>query len=65
MICLTQKQKNSEIIGFSLLPSSTTNLQPLDYAIWAVLEYKKNATFHQNIGSFKTAIEEKWKKMSE
>ena len=31
----------------------------LDYAIWGVLENKTNATSHPNIGSRKTAIEEK------
>ena len=41
------------------------DLDPLDYAIWGVLESKTNATSHWNIGSLKTAIEEKWNKMSE
>ena len=34
------------------------NLNPLNYAIWGVLENKTNATSHPNIGSHKTAIEE-------
>ena len=33
--------------------------------MWGVLEDKTNATFHRNIGSLKTAIEEEWNKMSE
>ena len=37
----------------------------LDYAIWGVLEYKTNATSHQNISSLKTAIEEVWNQRSE
>ena len=41
------------------------DLNPLDYTIWDVLEDKTNATSHPNIGSFKTAIEEEWNKMSE
>ena len=32
--------------------------KPLDYAIGGVLENQTNATFHQNIGSLKTVIEE-------
>ena len=36
------------------------NLNPLDYAIWGVLENNTNATSHLNIDSLKTAIEEKW-----
>ena len=38
---------------------------PLDYAIWGVLENKTNATSYPNIGSLKTAIEEEWNEMSE
>ena len=42
------------------------DLNPLDNAIWGVLETKTNATSHPNIGSFnKTAIEEEWNKISE
>ena len=38
---------------------------PLDYAIWDVLENKTNATSQPNIDSLKTAIEGEWNKMSE
>ena len=38
---------------------------PLDYAIWGLLENNTNATSHSNIGSLNTAIEEEWNKMSE
>ena len=67
MICLTAKpsQKNSEIIGISLRPPSSPDFNPLDYAIRDVLENKTNAISHLNTGSLKTAIEEKWNKMSE
>ena len=41
------------------------DLNPLYYAIWGVLENKTNVTSNPNIGSFKTAIEEEWNKMSE
>ena len=42
------------------------DLKPLlDYALWGVLENKTNTTSHPNIGSFKTAIEKEWNKMSE
>ena len=40
-------------------------LNPLDYTVWGVLENKTNATSHSNMGSFKTANEEEWNKMSE
>ena len=41
------------------------NLNPLDYALWDVLENKTNATSHSNIGSLKTANKEEWNKMFE
>ena len=48
-----------------LWPPSNSDHNPLDYAIWGILENKTNATFHPNFGSLKTAIEEEWNKMSE
>ena len=67
MICLTPKpsQKYLEIIGVSLWHPSSPDLNPLNYAIWGVLENKTRATSYPNIGSPKTAIEEEWNKMSE
>ena len=41
------------------------DLNPIDYAIFGVLEKKTNASSHPNIGSLKTAIEEEWNKMFE
>ena len=41
------------------------DLNSLDYAIWAVLENKTNATPHPNIGSFRTAMKKEWNKISE
>ena len=65
----TKPKKISEIIGFCFLflflPPSCPDLNPLDYAIWGVLENKTNATSHPNIGSLKTAIKKEWDKMSE
>ena len=39
--------------------------RPLDYAIWGILENKRNATCYSNIGLLKTPIEEKWNKIFE
>ena len=39
------------------------DLKLLGHAIWSVLENKRNATSHPNIGSLKTAMEE-WNKIS-
>ena len=66
MICLILKpsQKIPKISGVSLWPPSSPDHNPLDCAIWGILEYKTNATSHPNIGSLKTAIEEEWNKKS-
>ena len=52
-------------MSVSLWPPSSPDRNPLDYAIRGLLENKTNATSHLNIGLLKTAIEEKWSKMSE
>ena len=46
------------MIEIILWPPSSSDLNPLDYTIWGVLEYKTNAASHPN-------IEEVWNKMSE
>ena len=62
---LKPSQKNSEIIGVSLWPPSSPDLNFLYYTIRGVLENKTNAAFHPNTGSLMTATEEEWNKMSE
>ena len=58
-------EKISEIIEVSLLLPLSPDLNPLDYAIWGVLENKTNVISHPNIDSLKSAIEEKWYRMPE
>ena len=59
MICITPKpsNKNSEIIGVSLLLPLSQDLNPLAYALRGFLENKTNVTSHPNIGFFNTSIE--------
>jgi hypothetical protein len=45
-------------------PSSSPDLNPLDYAVWGVLEQATNKTSHPNINTLKAAIKEEWVKMS-
>ena len=54
-LMLQPSQKIFERIGVYLWPPSNPELNPLDYAIWGVLENKINATSYPNI----PAIEEK------
>ena len=70
MICLTPKpcphqKKKVEIIGVSLWAPSSPDLNPLNYAIWSVLESKTNATSHSNICLLKKFIAGECQKMSE
>ena len=58
------RKKNFKIIGVSLKPPSNPDHNHLIYTICVILENKINATSHPNIGSFKTAIEEEWNKIS-
>ena len=59
----TKPKQISEIIGVSLWPLSSPDLNPLDYAVWSVLE-KNTRHCQPNIGSIRTAIEEEWNKTS-
>ena len=40
------------------------DLNPLDYAMWGILETKTNATSYPNVDSLKTAIKEEWNRMA-
>lgn len=44
--------------------SSHRDLNPLDYAIWDVLEHAINRTSHSNVDSLKDNIKEEWEKLS-
>jgi len=48
----------------SFWPSSSPDLNPLDYAVWGVLEQATNKTSHPNIHSLKAAVMTEWDKMS-
>ena len=61
----TKPNKIFEIIGVSLWPPSSPDLNPLDYAIWVVLETKTNVSSHLNIGLLKTAIDKELNRMFE
>lgn len=48
-----------------LWPPSSPDLNPLDYAVWGVLEARVNKTSHPNTESLKTAIKEAWADLSD
>ena len=46
-------------------PPSSPDLNPLDYAMWGVLDRATNKTSHPNIDSLKAAIIKEWDNLSE
>ena len=57
--------KSTRKLRTAIKQDLSPELNPLDYAIWGILEKKTNATSHPNIGLLKAAIEEEWNKMCE
>jgi len=47
-----------------LWPSSSPDLNPLDFAVWGVMDARARATSHANVNSLKASIEEAWDEMS-
>lgn len=46
-------------------PSSSPDLNPLDYAIWGTLEHSTNSTSHPSVAHLKEALVLEWDNMSE
>uniref|UniRef100_A0A914DXA4 Uncharacterized protein n=1 Tax=Acrobeloides nanus TaxID=290746 RepID=A0A914DXA4_9BILA len=44
--------------------SSSPDLNPMDYSVWAILESKANAKAHKNLESLKKALQKAWKKLN-
>lgn len=45
-------------------PPSSPDLNPLDFAVWGVLEHSTNKTSHPNLESLKAAIHKEWDALS-
>ena len=50
------KKVHEKTVRTAIKQDLSLNFNPLDYAIWSVLENKTNATSHRNIGSLNSAI---------
>ena len=46
-------------------PSSSPNLNPLDYEIWGTLEHLNNSTSHPTVAHLKEALVLEWDKLFE
>ncbi|XP_014772885.1 uncharacterized protein LOC106871098 [Octopus bimaculoides] len=58
------KSNFSNFLESCLWPPFSPDLNPLDYAIWGVLEHAINRTSHSNVDSLKDTIKEEWEKLS-
>ena len=54
----------AEYWPWALWPLSSPDCNPLDYAVWGLLETKVGATPHPNIVALKATITKEWRKMS-
>ncbi|VDL70149.1 unnamed protein product [Nippostrongylus brasiliensis] len=41
-------------------PSHSPDLNPMDYAIWSIMESKACATYHKDIASLRQVLEKAW-----
>uniref|UniRef100_A0A915EP47 Tc1-like transposase DDE domain-containing protein n=1 Tax=Ditylenchus dipsaci TaxID=166011 RepID=A0A915EP47_9BILA len=55
----------SELIDVKQWPPYSTDLNPLDYLIWGILEAKVSNRRHRGIAQFKTAVQEAWEEIDE
>ena len=62
--CANELKVYEKIVRTAIKQDLSPDFNPLDYAIWGVLENKTNETSHPNFGSLNTAIQEEWNKMS-
>jgi len=53
-----------DFIKASEWPASSPDLNPMDYAIWGILEARVNATKHRTLDSLKQAVQREWNKLS-
>ena len=53
-----------DFIKSSDWPSSSPDLNVMDYAIWGILEARVNATKHKSLESLKRAVQREWEKLS-
>ena len=56
--------KIPDFISSKEWPPSSPDLNPMDYAIWGILESKVNSPQHHSLDSLKKAIEKEWDNLS-
>lgn len=53
-----------DFISSAQWPPSSPDLNPMDYAIWGILESKVNAYSHRSLDSLKSALQREWDNLS-
>ena len=64
---MTQKWLEDNFSAYwpwALWPPSSPDANPLDYAIWGVMDKEARATPHRNVSDLKASISREWRKMS-
>ena len=51
--------------GTEMWPPSSPDLNPLDYTVWSVVEFKACVQPHANVAALKTSMNREWAKISE
>jgi inhibitor of nuclear factor kappa-B kinase subunit alpha len=57
------KDNFPEFISIEEWPSSSPDLNPMDFSIWGILEKNVNATQHSNIENLKCALKKAWEEI--
>uniref|UniRef100_A0A1I7XGA9 DDE_3 domain-containing protein n=1 Tax=Heterorhabditis bacteriophora TaxID=37862 RepID=A0A1I7XGA9_HETBA len=55
----------SDFSGKDIWPSNSTDLNPMDFAIWSILENKLNRTSYNNLDSHKVPLVKSWDEISQ
>jgi len=58
------KAHKIDVWGKDLWPSNSPDLNPMDFAIWSILEQKACATSHNSVESLKCALQKAWNEIS-
>lgn len=64
---LTQKWLDDHFAQYwpwALWPPSSPDANPLDYAVWGIMDSKARATPHPNVDSLNASIRREWRRLS-
>uniref|UniRef100_A0A1I7XK25 DDE_3 domain-containing protein n=1 Tax=Heterorhabditis bacteriophora TaxID=37862 RepID=A0A1I7XK25_HETBA len=59
------RQQFPDFWGKDIRPSNSPDLNPMDFAIWSILENKSSRTSYNNLDSLKMALVKSWDEISQ